>query len=150
MNAQTNVQAQDDMADLLDDSIDDLADLPEFKPYPAGAHRATIYFSEKEVNGAAYRVIDMKAIETLELNDPVADQPLVAGAETSVMYQKDNVFAQGKFKPIIVAIANHFGTKSISDAMNQGNGMEVTVITKIRENKDKTQKYTDLHSIIID
>lgn len=137
------------MDDLLDMSIGDLADLPEFKPFPAGAHRVVFNYESKDVNGARCIEFKLKAVETLELNDPVGDVALVPGAETSVLYQLDNEFAQGKFKPLVTALAAHHGVSSVREALEASKGMELTVVTKTRANKDKTQSYTDIVSIIV-
>lgn len=136
------------MSELLDMSINDLADLPEFKPFPAGCHRAILGTGYKKINDKMCFEFTLKALETVELADP-NDQPLVAGAETGVIYQRDNEYAQGKFKPLITELANFHGVSSIGEALEKSNGMEVTVVTKVRWNKDKTQSYTDIVNFVL-
>ena len=47
MNANTQVSIDS----ILDSTLDDLADMPEFKPFPAGAHKCTFDFEAKTING---------------------------------------------------------------------------------------------------
>jgi hypothetical protein len=138
-----------DLDSILDSSIDDLADLPEFAVFPNGAHKVLIQWESKEVNKHPCMELKMKAVETVELSNPAEDKPLVAGAESSVLFMLDNEFGQGKFKTIIKALAEATGSNKISEAVEASNGMEVTVICKVRQNKDKTQSYTDVTKITV-
>ena len=97
---------------LLDGTLDDLADVPEFKPYPAGAHKVRITITQKEINKHPTFEVSMKAIETLELANPTQDQPLQPGAEASVAYFMDSELGQGQFKELLKVATGHFGAKS--------------------------------------
>jgi len=134
--------------DLLDSSIDDLADLPSFGVYPNGVHRVTIKWESKEVNKHPCLELGMTAIETVELSN-AADAPLAAGDESSVLFMLDNEFGQGKMKTVMAALAAACGTKSIKETMEASNGMEVQVVCKVRQNKDKSQSYTDVTKVIV-
>lgn len=138
-----------DVSDLLDSSIDDLADLPEFATFPAGAHSAKISFSWKKVNEQRALEVKLTAIETQELANPQEDTPLTAGTETTVLYIWGNEFAQGKIKPILVALGKHHGLSNVVQIIEASQGMEVVVVTKVRQNKDKTQSYTDLVNVVL-
>jgi hypothetical protein len=137
-----------DMNALLDANLDDLADLPEFGVFPNGTHRVTVSFESKEVNKHPCIELNMVAIETVELANP-SDTPLTAGTNGSVLYMLDNEFGQGKLKEVIKPFAAHLGVSSIRDVMEQSKGMEVTVVCKVRQNKDKTQSYTDVTKVLI-
>jgi len=134
---------------ILDSSIDDLADLPEFAVFPNGVHKVIIDFESKEVNKHPCVEMKMKAIETIELANPAADTPLEAGAESSVLFMLDNEFGQGKFKSIVKTLAGALGTNKISETVEAAKGMEVQAVCKVRQNKDKTQSYTDVTRIIV-
>jgi len=134
---------------LLEGSIDDLADLPEFAVFPNGVHRVRIKWESKEVNKHPALELKMTAIETVELANAGEDKPLVAGTESSVLYMLDNEFGQGKMKEIMKTLSASTGTKSIKETMEASNGMEVQVVTKVRQNKDKTQSYTDVTKVIV-
>lgn len=146
MNDESNSSELDS---LLEGSIDDLADMPEFAVYPNGVHKVIINWESKTVNKHPSLELKMKAVETVELANPAESAPLAAGTESSVLFMLDNEFGQGKMKAIMVVLAAHFGTKSIKQTMEASQGAEVQVVTKVRENKDKTQKYTDVTKVIV-
>lgn len=132
---------------LLDMDLDDLADLPEFKVFPAGAHRCVISWESKEVNNHPCQELKMKAQETVELSD-VSDTPLSAGDEGTILFMLDNEFGLGKFKAAMKPLATHFGVSKISEVIEASQGAEVLVVTKLRKNKDNPdQKYIDLVSL---
>ena len=131
---------------LLDGTLDDLADLPEFKPYPAGTHKVVIKLEQKVVNKHPSFEFSMKAVETLELAN-AGDTPLAAGAETSILFMLDNEIGQGSFKKLLSSAAAKFGAKSNRELIAEIQNTEALVVTKQRQNKDKTQTYTDLVEI---
>ena len=142
--------AQDnfDIDAMLDGTLDDLADLPEFKPFPVGTHAVVLTIVDKtapkdRVNNHPGFEVKMKAVETLELANS-DDTPLVAGAETSVLYLLDNPIGQGSFKKLLASAAEHFGAKSNRELIADLQGATVVVVTRTRQNKEKTQTYTDI------
>jgi hypothetical protein len=136
-----------DISHLLDASLDDLADLPAFEVPPAGAYHATIISLESKTIGTHPAVeVKFKLNETMELNNP-ADKPVVNGTETSVAYMLDNDFGQGKFKEFLAPLSAHLGITKIRDVLAEAKGMDVVLVTKVRQNKEKTQSYMDVHSI---
>lgn len=137
-----------DINAMLDGTLDDLADLPEFKPFPAGTHAVTLQIVDKtapkdRVNNHPGFEVKMKAVETLELANS-DDVPLTAGAETSVLYLLDNPIGQGSFKKLLASAAEHFGAKTNRELIADLQGATVAVVTRVRQNKDKTQSYTDI------
>lgn len=137
-----------DIDAMLDGTLDDLADLPEFKPYPVGTHAVILTIVDKtapkdRVNNHPGFEVKMKAVETLELANS-DDTPLVAGAETSVLYLLDNPIGQGSFKKLLASAAEHFGAKSNRELIADLQGATVAVVTRQRQNKEKTQTYTDI------
>lgn len=146
MNAQTENASMDS---ILDATLDDLADMPEFIKYPAGAHQVVIEKIEsKVINKAPYLEVKFKLRETLELAEPTDVAP-VAGTESSVLFKMDNEFGQGSFKAVITPIAKHAGTASIRDAIAAAAGMEVVIVTKLKDNKDKTDKFMSIVSLTV-
>jgi hypothetical protein len=128
---------------LLDGTLDDLADAPEFKPFPAGSHKVMIAITQKVINKHPAFEVFMKAVETLELAN-ADDTPLAPGATTSVAYMMDNEMGQGNFKKILASLSEHFGAKSNRDLIGDAQNLECVVVTKVRQNKDKTQSYTEI------
>ena len=128
---------------LLDGTLDDLADAPEFKPFPAGTHKVSITIVQKKIGTHPAFELAMKAIETIELANS-DDTPLATGATTSEAFMMDNELGQGNFKKILKSLADHFGAKSNRDLIAEAQNLEVLVVTKVRQNKDKTQSYTSI------
>jgi len=142
---------------LLDATLDDLADIPEFKPFPIGAHSVKIAFDYKEVNGTAAVELALTAVATVELATPT-DTPITAGDTTNVLFLlkkkdgSDNELAQGQLKELLKPLAAHFGTTSPRATMAAANGAEVVVITDIREDKRDPQnvkQYTSIKQLTV-
>ena len=143
-----------DIDALLDGTLDDLADIPEFKAWPNGAHRATIKWDIKEVGGQKCPELSMTAIETVELADAENEKPLETGTGTSILFMfktkdgKANEIGQGQFKEVMKSLAAHFGEKSNRELMEESNGTEVLVVTKVRKDKNNPDKtYTSLENL---
>lgn len=147
-NAISNVN----LDDLLDSTLDKLADMPEFKPFPAGAHKLTIYWTPKKIGEHPAVELKLTAIETIELADATKDTPLEKGAETSVAFMLDNELGQGKFKELMAVLKTQYDPNSAEGTgktnrmlMAESNNAEVTVITDVRPDKKVEGRfYTDI------
>lgn len=130
-------QAEFNIDDLLDSQLDDLEDLPEFKPYPNGAHKCVHTMAIKTGDDKKVYVEGrLKLIEHVELSDPT--QVLETGAECTQRYDLSNEFARGQIKLVLSGVSEHFGTGSLRETIEAANNIEVLVITKQR--KGKAQK----------
>ena len=137
----------EDMAALLDSTLDDLADLPEFKVFPAGAHKVSIVSLEpKKIGEHPAWEIRLKLIEHMELTNP-SEEPMITGSECSASYMMDNEFGQGAFKDLCKPLAASTGMGSMRDLKDAVKGLEVIVVTKQRKNKDKTATYLDIKKL---
>lgn len=145
------IMADFDVNSLLDGTLDDLADVPEFKPYPAGSHVVIINWVDKTkkadwINGHPGYELKMKYQEPVELSD-ATQVPPEKNAETSVLYLLDNELGQGKFKQILAVASEKFGAMSNRELIAASQNATCVVVTKQRSNKDKTQTYTDIVEI---
>jgi hypothetical protein len=147
-------QLFDQMDALLDGTLDDLADIPEIRVYPVGAHKVIInwelnatlnnVFNErgKESSGLKKFVkLSCKAVETVELPADSTDTPLEPGVPMQQLYDLSNEYAQGAFKNVMKALAQHYGAKSNRQLIEESQGAEVIITIKHR--KDKTKKNDD-------
>lgn len=121
---------------LLDSTLDDLEDLPEFKPFPPGVHRALATLELKVVNEIQCIELSLKGMETVELSEPTKDVPIKEGDTASVLFMLDNEFGRGAFKAIAKPMAAALGTSTTRQLVDAAKGVEVLVITTSR--KDKT------------
>lgn len=136
--------------DILDSSIDDLADLADFGIYPSGSHRVTINWEKKQVNNKPCVEMKMKLIETCELANPAADQPPAVGTESSVLFFLDNEFGQGALKNVVKVLAETCGTQKISDTLEASKGMEVTVVVSVKpDKKDPDTKRMNIKKLYV-
>lgn len=135
--------------DILDATLDDLADLPAFEVPPAGAYHATILSMEsKKINEHPSMEIKFRLNSTLELANS-ADTPVADGTETSIAYMLDNEFGQGKFKEVVAPIAEHLGVKSIREVAENVKGLEVMLVTSVRKSKTSDATYLDVKKVQI-
>lgn len=140
-----NNAANFDLDALLDGKLEDLADLPEFKPFPVGTHKCYLTLVQKKIGTHPAIEAKLKAIETIELADEAKDTPLEAGAETSVAFMLDNEYGQGALKKILLGLTPALGEgKTNRELIAEAQNIEVAVVTNLRANKDKTQFYTNI------
>ena len=136
---------------LLDGTLDDLADMPEFKPFTPGIHLCTLNIEQKVINNFPAFELSLKVKETQEVA-PGAE-PMAPGSETSTAYfmkhsnPKVAEMGQGQFKEILAKAAAHFGAKSNRELIADINGSEALVVTDLRPNKDKTKTYTNVKEV---
>lgn len=149
------------MDDLLDGTLDDLADVPEFKPFPAGAHVVQIFFdATKKINEMPAIEVKLVHRETAELADTNGTPPN-AGDSTNVIYilkkKNDkgevvrNELAEGQFKQLLASLAPAFPDATTNRGiMEAAQGYEVLAVTSIRKNekdKNNVKYYTALDSV---
>jgi len=133
--------------DLLDDSIDELADLQAFEPIPAGTHALAITWDTKDINGKPAVIMGLKVLETLEMADSSQEPPEVGKtSDIAFLLLKDdgtpNTMGQGQFKEIISVLAEHCGGETARQTMEESEGAEIVGTLKIRvDKKDDTKKY---------
>ena len=132
-----------DMESLLDNTVDMLADTPEFKPFVAGAHRLTLSLaksdkiSEKTRRPEPVIIGKLKLISTEEQADPT-EVPMEPGTETQIRFQMDNEFGQGDFKKLAGIISAHFKCQSLNEVLDiSKNGIEVLAVTSNRNGKKR-------------
>lgn len=145
----SNQDNQVDMDDILDGTLDDLADLPEFKSYPPGVHRVTLVSFERDKDKKkAVMYVNFKGIETVELPSGSEDDPISDGQETRARYDLGNEYGQGAFKEILRSLATHYGAKTNRELMEEATGAEVLIVTSMKKDKkDATKSYFQVDSL---
>lgn len=131
-----------DLDALLDGTLDDLADLPEFKPFPAGTHRVSATIAPKDIGGRFAFELTCTMIEPLELADPTEEPPKV-GDTASSAYLMDNEFGQGAFKKIAAVFVSALQLENSKRAIVEGvKDIECVIVSTIRvDKKDPDKKY---------
>lgn len=141
----------DNMDNLLDETLDDLADLPQVAPFPAGAHIAQMHILPREKKPGAY-LVKFTLKNTLELSTPT-DTPPKEGDQAlmNVFTMKKeggkNEFGQGQLKMLLTPIAQRMGLNRVGDILEaiKADGVEVAVVTGVQKSKDP--QYQDAMTI---
>tara|TARA_B100002003_G_scaffold237838_1_gene255398 strand:- start:423 stop:869 length:447 start_codon:yes stop_codon:yes gene_type:complete len=141
--------------DLLDTSIDELADLKGFEPIPAGSHRLQISWDKKAINDVPSVILKLKVMETLEMANSNEEEPEV-GKEADIafmMLTKDgevNEISQGQLKEVLKVLREAVGGDTPNEIMEASDGAEVCATLKIRANKnDPDQKFNQIRKVWI-
>lgn len=138
-----------EISSLLDATLDDLADLPEFFIFPDGEHKCTINWEEKMLGKHPALCIKLKAIETTELADS-DDTPLKEGDTSEVPFMLDNEYGQGALKKVSKPIMENLGCNTLREMVEQCKDLEVFVVTKKRADKnDKSKIYLGIQSLTV-
>lgn len=134
-----------DMDSLLDATVEQLADMPEFKPFPTGTHLCELTMEQRTKDPKKFAVSwKLTAIETIELKDAEKDQPVKPGDTCSGLFSffKDdgsvNELAQGQFKEMMRPLTAHFKTESnrqTLSALADAGSITVAVTMSQREGK---------------
>lgn len=155
MNAITQNAANID--DLLDGTLDDLADAPSFKPFPAGAHICKINWEVKKIGESPAVELKLTHVSTAELANE-ADVMPAAGDTTSVAFilkKKDgtkNELGEGQWKEILASLKEGGLQGSNREVMAASEGMEVLVVTIVRTDKRDPQDikhYTQIKTVSV-
>lgn len=134
---------------ILDATLDDLKDLPEFTPFHPGTHIVSLKWDKKIVNDKPCLELTLTMVETVELVDSTLP-PNAAGSTTSTLYQLTNEISQGKLKEVMKVLATSTGLSVMSEIIAASNGLVVKAVTSVRADKtDPTKMYGDLKRIEI-
>lgn len=126
---------------LLDDTIDDLADLPSNAPFPAGVHRATCFVTRNKEKPSNY-IVRFKYGEPIELTDPSATPPNPGDEATVFIHTKKkdgtpNTIGQGQLKIIAKPLSTLLNATTMTEVVDgTKSGIDVIIVTKIRKSKD--------------
>ena len=141
--------------DLLDNTIDNLAELEAFEPIPAGTHRVIISWDTKDIGGAPVVVLGMEVVETIEMADLSQEAP-APGKKGDILFfltkadGEPNTFGQGQLRETIETLAPTFGGESPRDVMDNSQSAEVAVTLSVSiDKKDPDKKYNRLKSLIV-
>lgn len=129
---------------LLEGNLDDLADTPEFKAFPAGVHKATLEMTYKEndkhelvVNGT------FTYVAPVELGDVTVTPPKI-GDKAGIQMNMANEYGQGTFKDIGKAVAaaqgKDFKTMTKKEVIEGVKGLEFQIVTTVQEGKKGSEQ----------
>lgn len=141
---------QNETLDMLDATLDDLADLPSNQPFPAGAHQVKLKVRRNPKKTGSY-VVEMVHQATIELSSPDAVEPKEGDKSTVFISTKKkdgsvNEFGQGQLKIVLKPIGAALNTSSIGEILEATkDGVDAVVVVGIRKSKD--EQYDDQQDI---
>jgi len=147
----SNLNNESILDTILDGTLDDLADLPERKPFPAGTHVAKMKLETKEINDKPAVVATFTLVETREMAN-TEEAPPEAGMEAQVAYiliKKDgtsNDVSQGLLKKLLALAPEEPTNREKIKALN---GATVLMSTSVRPAKDGYAAQMNINEIAL-
>lgn len=138
--------------DLLDADLNDLADLAGFEVPPPGAYILSVTTTVKEVNGKNAVEADISVVETVELEDKSGEtQPVPNGTKFSQLFMLGNEYGVGNLKKFLKPFSAHFGTTKIGELVNDKlKDCTFGATVKVRKDKeDPDKQYATLRNIVV-
>lgn len=156
-----------DNFDLLDGTLDDLADLKKFEPLPVGSYRMGIKWDFPDHE--EYKIVELQLtnLECLEVPG-VSEESLPEVGKKATFQMRiqrldgepmvwddgtPNDQDQGRLKEVLLALAPVFnpdGTLTNKQMIEASEGAEVIAMLKIRVNKrDKDMKFNQIKAIAL-
>lgn len=135
---------------LLDGTLDDLADLPEFKPFPVGSYELSLMIEpDKKIKNVYFTKLKIRSV--VELADANAVPP-EKGAESNVRSDLSNEYGQGEFKKVLAALAAKFGGKTNRELIELASKewIDCMAITKQNVNKNNGAVYTQIVELAVE
>lgn len=156
-----------DLLNLLDATLDDLADLVKFEPFPGGSYRTQISWDLPDDDEIVIVAFKLKNLECLEVPG-IAEESLPAVGKEATFWMRlqkktgelltwddgtPNTQDQGRFKEILQVLAPVFnpdGTLTNRELMEASEGAEVLVTLKVKASKrDKDVKFNEIKQLVM-
>lgn len=141
---------------LLDASLDDMMDMPEWKNFPAGAYtvKPSIVQEQKKntkTNAMETHItVKAKLIAVKELADPNSVAPEV-GSETQVRYTWENEYGQGGLKNLLKPVAAATQLKKVPELLEAIHTADSLVLVMgLRKGKSEAGKDTPEYQTFTD
>lgn len=146
-----NDNYENETIDGLDETLDDLADLPANCLFPAGAYVAKVTVKRNMKKPGSY-IVDIVHKETIELTNPEAAEPNPMDKTTIFVHTKKkdgtaNVIGQGQLKTILKPFSVLAETNAIGEILEATKeGVDCAVVLGIRKSKD--ENYEDSQTLL--
>lgn len=135
--------------DLLNSSIDDLADLPGFETPPPGSYILKVNMDVKKINDKDAVDASFEVVETVELKNS-DDKPVIPGTKFSTAFMLDNEFGVGNLKKFLKPFSEHTGIKAVGALVAEIKDYSIACLVKNRKDKnDPDRVYGSVDNISI-
>lgn len=156
-----------DALNLLDATLDDLADLKKFEPHPAGSYRFQISWETTEEEKISV-AMKLKTLEVLDVPGATEEQ-IAALADKTCTFWMDlmnadgspllfqngevNTMGQGRLKEVLTVLAPIFnpdGNLTNRELIAASEGAEVLATLKVKASKnDKDVKFNEIKHLAL-
>jgi len=135
--------------DILNGTLDDLEDLPEFKAFPSGAYIVELPdgMEEKEIAKHPAVAMKVKHLETKELSDPntPVEEQAKPGDQGDIAFMLDNETGRGFLKLALKAVREKFpAAGSNRELMALTKGVQALIVVKRTRDEQKQRNYMNL------
>lgn len=132
---------------VLDGTLDDIEDLPQFLAFPSGAYIVTLVDGLLEKVIANHPAVDMKVRcdEVKELSQPgdAALAPKV-GDQGNMAFMLDNETGRGFLKMVLNPIGEKLGIKGNREILAASKGIQALLVVKKVHDAAKQRDYMNL------
>lgn len=141
--------------DLLDSSVEDLADLKTFEPFPVGSYKLELTWDKKEINDRPAVILKLKNLEILELGSVDSTPPEVGSTTDIAIILKTktgerNKTGEGRLKAVLKVLQPVFGGSSIAEVIKNSEGAIIAATLSVRKDKnDEEKRYNQIESLAI-
>jgi len=144
-------QLAPDAFSILDGTLDDIEDLPQFLAYPSGAYIINLPDGLLEKQIGTHPALDMKVVckEVKELSNPEDAALVKVGDQGNVAFMLDNEVGRGFAKIVLKAIGEKFGTKNNREIMANSKGIDALLVCKKTHDEKKQRDYMNLVQFVV-
>lgn len=138
----SNLDALDSLDSLLDKNLDDIADLPEWRIFPAGVHKITVNWDTKEREWmdkdknekqkgkvVVCKVTHISTEEQVDKNET----PLTEGAQATVEFNPYYEQQISALKGVLKNMEATVGSNNLKELIKGTEGFEVLMVSKVRK-----------------
>lgn len=140
----------------LDQTLDDIEDLPQYIQLPTGAYGATLVngIVAKTIEGKdgdskifemAFTITDVTEVDSSKLDE--GEEMPKPGDIATFSFQRENKFGMGLFKDAVKPIAEKLGTSQIGALLEGSKGFEVLLLVTRKYDKERDRNFTRIKKI---
>lgn len=161
MSANDNIDPLDSLDDILDKSIDDLKDLPEFKSPHTGIYKLSMTAQGKMIAEKPAVEFNFLVKECVSLEDDTLEETerSKAGDKFGVaifLRNEDgtvNEIGEGRMKEMMAPLVKHFGAATVKACIREHLNAPVDVtckVTRKERKKDKGKFDAQISELVVD
>jgi hypothetical protein len=141
-----HVATEEEFDSILNTSIDEIDDLPDYANFPDGTHNALLTLEKKQMQDEPRMVLNLKYVSSITLVSLEEEAPK-AGTIASTIYDVTHPLGGPAFKKAIGNVLTAMEIKNFGEALKQIQDIPVVVTTKISTTKKAGETYKRMRII---